>query len=179
MAKYEYKYCTPAGFDDLLMCSDGELLTGLWFEGSRDDTELKTSSVEMFQETSLPPALQETCRWLDFYFAGYQPDFTPSYRINGLTPFRKEVIDLLRNIPYGKTITYGEIADEIARKHGIPKMSAQAVGGAVGWNPICILVPCHRVMGVNGKLTGYGGGIHNKIALLRLEGHETSRFCVS
>jgi len=79
-------------------------------------------------------------------------------------------MQLLCSIPYGKTMTYGAIADAIAQRHGIPKMSAQAVGGAVGWNPIGIIVPCHRVVGANGNLTGYGGGMNNKIALLRLEG---------
>ena len=77
-------------------------------------------------------------------------------------------------IPFGKTMTYGDIARQIAPKHGILKMSAQAVGGAVGWNPICIIIPCHRVMGADGKLTGYGGGIKNKISLLSLEGHDMS-----
>ena len=81
-----------------------------------------------------------------------------------LTPFRKAVLDIVREIPFGKTMTYGEIAKRLKIN------SAQAVGGAVGWNPICLIVPCHRVMGANGNLTGYGGGIHNKIALLKLEG---------
>ena len=91
--------------------------------------------------------------------------------MENLTPFRKEVSEIMCQIPFGKTVTYGEIAAAIAKKHGIEKMSAQAVGGAVGWNPIGIIVPCHRVVGANGSLTGYGGGLHNKIALLRLEGH--------
>lgn len=163
----QFRYHTPDGFNDLLMSSDGELLTGLWFESSR-----KQGFMETLQETPLPPILHDTCRWLDLYFSGVQPDFTPHYRMEGLTPFRKEVSDIMREIPFGQTMTYGEIANRIAQTHGIPKMSAQAVGGAVGWNPICIIVPCHRVMGVNGKLTGYGGGIQNKIALLRLEGHD-------
>ena len=90
---------------------------------------------------------------------------------------------MMCQIPFGSTVTYGEIAAVIAKKRGIEKMSAQAVGGAVGWNPIGIIVPCHRVVGANGSLTGYGGGFHNKIALLRLEGHnlnphsETTRLC--
>lgn len=163
----QFRYHTPDGFDDLLMSSDGELLTGLWFESSR-----KQNLIEPLRETSLPLILHDTCRWLDLYFSGVQPDFTPHYRMEGLTPFRKEVSDIMCEIPFGQTMTYGEIANRIAQTHGIPKMSAQAVGGAVGWNPICIIVPCHRVMGVNGKLTGYGGGIQNKIALLRLEGHD-------
>ena len=111
-----------------------------------------------------------TKEWLDIYFSGRQPDFTPAYRIDGLTSFRKEVTDIMQTIPFGKTMTYGEIATLIAQKRGIRKMSAQAVGGAVGWNPLCIIIPCHRVLGADKSLTGYGGGIKNKIALLKLEG---------
>ena len=171
-----FRYPTPEGFDDLLMCSDGEVLKGLGFE---DACKHLSHHVEPCHGASLPSAIVETCRWLDLYFAGHEPDFTPDYRMDGLTPFRKEVSDIMREIPFGKIMTYGEIANKIAQKQGIPKMSAQAVGGAVGWNPICIIVPCHRVMGANGHLTGYGGGIHNKIALLRLEGHEVNRFFMS
>ena len=164
-----HHYQTPEGFDDLLLQSDGGALTGLWFEGSRE-----ADFVEPCQGAALPPVIADTCRWLDIYFSSRQPDFTPACRIDGLTPFRKEVSEIMCGIPYGKTLTYGEIASKIAQRHGIPKMSAQAVGGAVGWNPICIIIPCHRVIGANGHLTGYGGGIHNKIALLRLEGHEVN-----
>ena len=96
----------------------------------------------------------------------------PEFKIKDLTPFRKEVSDIMLSIPFGKTMTYGEIAALVAQKHGIKKMSAQAVGGAVGWNPLCIIVPCHRVLGADKSLTGYGGGIKNKIALLELEGIE-------
>ena len=151
-----YRYPTPEGFDDLLLCSDGEALTGLWFE-SRD--------VETQNFASLPPVIQDTFQWLDVYFSGRQPDFTPTYRMEGLTPFRKAVLEAVCDIPFGQTMTYGEIAQQLKTN------SAQAVGGAVGWNPICLVVPCHRVIGANGKLVGYGGGMNNKIALLRLEGH--------
>ncbi len=151
-----YRYPTPEGFDDLLLCSDGEALTGLWFE-SRD--------VETQNFASLPPVIQDTFHWLDVYFSGRQPDFTPTYRMKGLTPFRKAVLEAVCDIPFGQTMTYGEIAQQLKTN------SAQAVGGAVGWNPICLVVPCHRVIGANGKLVGYGGGMNNKIALLRLEGH--------
>ena len=115
------------------------------------------------------PVFDETIKWLDIYFAGNEPEFTPRYKIENLTAFRREVVDIMRKIPYGEIITYGDIAKEIAKKRGIEKMSAQAVGGAVGWNPLCLIIPCHRVMGANGAITGYGGGIHNKIALLELE----------
>jgi methylated-DNA-[protein]-cysteine S-methyltransferase len=162
---YQFKYQTPAGFNDLLMRSDGENLIGLWFEKSVDAKK----NFLYCAEKDLP-VFRETCRWLDEYFSGRQPDFTPQYTIENPTSFRREVLDIVSDIPFGKTITYGEIAARIAEKHGIEKMSAQAVGGAVGWNPICLIVPCHRVVGANGKLTGYGGGINNKIALLKLEG---------
>ena len=163
-----FRYPTPKGFDDLLMCTDGEALTGLWFEDSRNENQYASDIVETFPETSqsptLFPVIRDTCCWLDVYFSGRQPDFTPVYRMEGLTPFRKAVLDKVCEIPFGQTMTYGEISNRLKVN------SAQAVGGAVGWNPICIIVPCHRVMGANGNLTGYGGGIRNKIALLKLEG---------
>ena len=158
-----FRYPTPEGFDDLLMCSDGEVLTGLWFAGSHDENKHSSGIVETWRAASLP-VIRDTCRWLDMYFSGRQPDFTPVYCMEGLTPFRKAVLDKVCEIPFGQTVTYGRIAKLLKVN------SAQAVGGAVGWNPICIIVPCHRVMGANGNLTGYGGGVHNKIALLKLEG---------
>lgn len=155
-----YRYQTPDGFDDLLLRFDNEALTGIWFENSCD---VKTrNSVSLHHK--IPPVIHDTCRWLDIYFSGRQPDFTPTYRMEGLTPFRKAILEAVCDIPFGQTLTYGEIAKRLKIN------SAQAVGGAVGWNPICIVVPCHRVMGANGKLVGYGGGMNNKIALLRLEG---------
>ena len=154
-----FRYSTPEGFDDLLIYTDGVVLTGLLFAGSRNESNV----VETRRATSLPTIISDTCRWLDIYFSGRQPDFTPAYRMEGLTPFRKEVLDIVCEIPFGKTLTYGEIAKRLKVN------SAQVVGGAVGWNPICLIVPCHRVMGANGKLTGYGGGLPNKIALLRHE----------
>ncbi len=170
-----YLYPTPEGFDDLLISTDGKALTGLWFAGSRDENKHPLGVVETRHGTSLPPVIHDTYRWLDLYFTGRQPDFTPVYRMEGLTPFRKAVLDIVCEIPFGRTVTYGQIAKRIVETFPETspkprKMSAQAVGGAVGWNPICLIVPCHRVMGANGKLTGYGGGLHNKIALLKLEG---------
>ena len=159
-----FRYQTPDGFDDLLMRTDGKSLTGLWFAGSRDENKYLMGVVETRHATSLPPVIHDTYHWLDLYFTGRQPDFTPAYRMEGLTPFRKAVLDVVCEIPFGKTMTYGEIAKRLKIN------SAQAVGGAVGWNPICLIVPCHRVMGANGNLTGYGGGLPNKIALLKLEG---------
>ena len=165
------KYKTPQGFDDMWMSSDGEVLTGLWFESSRGQLKHRLDCAEGDM-----PVFREVRRWLDIYFfSGQQPDFTPRYRMDGLTPFRRDVVEAMRAIPFGETATYGDIAGALARKHGIAKMSAQAVGGAVGWNPICIIVPCHRVIGANGNLTGYGGGIMNKVRLLSLEGHDMSK----
>ena len=161
---YLFRYSTPKGFDDILMFSDGSVITELRFEQMHKKSEQKV----LCEEKNLP-VFYDVFRWLDIYFSGKEPDFTPDYRIDGMTPFRRDVFEILLKIPFGKTVTYGEIAAEIAKKRNIAKMSAQAVGGAVGWNPVCIIVPCHRVIGADGSLTGYGGGIKNKIALLKLE----------
>lgn len=170
---YKYAYKTPEKFSDVIMNSDGEYLTGLWFENSRDTSKhvvnCEEKELEIFKETK---------KWLDIYFSGQIPNFIPQYKINNSTPFRQEVIDIMNSIKYGKTLTYNDIAQMIANKRGIEKMSAQAVGGAVGWNPICIIVPCHRVVGTNGSLTGYSGGIKNKVALLKLEKNDMSKFFI-
>ena len=148
------------------MSSDGEVLTGLWFEGSKDTGKHLRNGTEQ-----LLPVFKSTICWLDVYFSGNAPDFTPEYRIENMTDFRGEVQHIMQEIPYGKTITYGDIAREMEREIG-RKMSAQAVGGAVGSNPISILIPCHRVVGSGGKLTGYAGGLEKKIWLLQHEGWE-------
>ena len=166
-------YKTPDGFDDLVMESDGEVLTGLRFEGGRDAARRASTSAGGIAPAPDIRAFHDTRRWLDTYFSGQRPDFSPPYRVIGATPFRMEVVREMLEIPYGKTTTYGEIASKIARRRGVTRMSAQAVGGAVGWNPICIIIPCHRVMGAHGAITGYGGGIHNKAALLDLENRFT------
>ena len=166
-------YKTPDGFDDLVMESDGEVLTGLWFEGGRDAARSAADSDGGIAPAPDIRAFHDTRRWLDAYFSGQLPDFSPPYRVIGTTPFRREVVREMLEIPYGETTTYGEIASKIARRRGVARMSAQAVGGAVGWNPICIIIPCHRVMGAHGAITGYGGGIHNKAALLGLENRFT------
>lgn len=170
---YKYFYKTPTEFDDILLNSDGEYLTGLWFVGSKDSLKHDSNC----KEKELP-IFKDTIKWLDFYFSGKEPNFTPRYKINNLTPFRKIVIDIMNKIPYGNTITYNDIAKEIAKIRGIEKMSSQAVGGAVGWNPICIIIPCHRVVGSNNSLTGYGGGIKNKVALLTIEGNDMTKFTI-
>lgn len=170
---YKWRYKTPGDFDDMLMNSDGEYLTGLWFINSKDATKHKSDC----EEKNLP-IFEETSKWLDIYFSGKNPNFTPKYKINGLTPFRQEVIDIMNSISFGNVLTYSDISKAIATNRKISKMSAQAVGGAVGWNPICIIIPCHRVVGANGNLTGYGGGIKNKIALLNHEKNDMNKFYI-
>ena len=155
-------YNSPLGV--IHMTCDGTCLTGLWFEASK---QAKKQTSLMIEEPS--PVLDLTKEWLDQYFQGHNPSFLPPMRVENLTPFRSMVIERLMKIPYGHVITYNDIAKDIAKERGIPKMSSQAVGGAVGWNPICILIPCHRVVGSNGSLTGYGGGIQNKVRLLEIE----------
>ena len=164
---FGWKYCTPAGFDDLIMFSDGNHLIGLYFEYSKSLMRHRYNYKEQFL-----PIFDCTVQWLDCYFSGKIPSFIPEYKLNNATSFRKQVLETLLNIPYGTTATYGSVAHHIAETNGVRKMSAQAVGGAVGWNPISIIIPCHRVIGSNGCLTGYGGGIENKKALLSLEGIE-------
>ena len=170
---YKYIYETPEKFSNMIMNSDGEYLTGLWFEGSRDSSkhtiDCEEKDLEIFRETK---------KWLDIYFSGKNPNFIPKYKIENLTPFRQEVIDIMNSIEYGKVVTYNDISKIIAKKRGLKRMSSQAVGGAVGWNPICIIIPCHRVVGANGSLTGYGGGIKNKVELLNLEGNDMSKYFI-
>ena len=168
---YKWIYKTLDEFDDIVLNSDGEYLTGLWFVNSKDSSKHNINC----EEKALP-IFKETCNWLDIYFSGMEPNFTPKYKINNSTPFRNMIIELMKNVPFGETTTYGEIAKEVATKKGKTKMSSQAVGGAVGWNPICIIIPCHRVVGSDGNLTGYGGGINNKIALLRLEKNDMEKY---
>ncbi len=162
---YTLHYKMPDGFSDMEMQSDGEVLTRLVFLGSKDEGKLFSREAG---DASLP-IFRETVRYLDLYFRGEVPNFLPRYRLEGATPFRLAVSKLMLDIPYGETVTYGALAHELARMTGKERMSAQAMGGAVGWNPICILIPCHRVVGASGALVGYGGGIENKRRLLALE----------
>lgn len=160
-------YKTPNKFDDIVLISDGTVLTGLWFKNSFDENK----HINNYQQKNLE-IFKKTKRWLDIYFSGKNPNFNIEYRIDNLTPFRKEVLSIIKSIPYGKTITYGDIAKIISDKRGIKRMSSQAVGQAVGWNPICLIIPCHRVIGINNKMVGYVGGISNKINLLELEKYD-------
>lgn len=168
MSNFLNEYLSPLGI--IRLESDGEYLTGLWFDKSKDSNKHMVNNE--YKNLSI---FDETKKWLDIYFSGFNPGFTPKYKVK-TTEFQKSVYEIMLKIPYGKTITYSEIAKEIANARGIKKMSAQAIGHAVGTNQICIIIPCHRVMGANNNLTGYGGGILNKIKLLELEGIDTSSF---
>lgn len=158
-------YKSPIG--EMMMASDEVGLIGLWFVGKKYFASTLSQNEPRQQKTL--PIFDQTKKWLDLYFAGQNPDFTPTLFLKG-SEFRLSVWKILTQIPYGEVITYGDIAKQIARQRGVEKMSAQAVGGAVGHNPIAILIPCHRVVGKNGSMTGYGGGIDKKIELLKLEG---------
>ncbi len=167
--EYIYHYNSPLG--GITMCSDGQALTGLLFDDEKYFAETfsaEPAGITECKDSSLP-AFAETVRWLDTYFAGKEPGFLPPITLR-TTPFRREVCEVMLTIPYGKTMTYGEIAARIAKRRGLDRMSAQAVGGAVGHNPISLIIPCHRVIGTDGSLTGYAGGIDKKAKLLQLEG---------
>ena len=160
--QYTAHYQSPIG--DILLAADNIGLTGLWFEGQKYFARgLRKECTE--QETAL---LRTAKHWLDIYFSGKEPDFNIPLHFTG-TEFQNEVWEILCLIPYGHTTTYGDLAKRLAAKKGLPHMSAQAVGGAVGHNMISVMVPCHRVVGSNGSLTGYAGGIEKKIKLLTLE----------
>ena len=169
MTIWTQHYDSPLG--GILLAADEIGLTGLWFDGQKYYAD-RLPAARTEQET---PVLAETKRWLDRYFSGREPDFLPPLHPFG-SDFRQRVWSILLQIPYGRTMTYGQIAKQLAKNTGIDKMSAQAVGGAVGHNPISIIVPCHRVVGTNGSLTGYAGGLDKKIALLKLEKADTARF---
>lgn len=155
-------YASPLG--GIMLAANDIGLTGLWFDGQKYFADnLSTEHIE--RET---PILADAKRWLDVYFTGNEPGFRPPLHIVG-SAFRQKVWKLLLQIPYGQTVTYGELARQLAEKQGAEHMSAQAVGGAVGHNPISLIIPCHRVVGAGGSLTGYAGGIDKKIKLLELE----------
>ncbi|MCM1259601.1 MAG: methylated-DNA--[protein]-cysteine S-methyltransferase [Prevotella sp.] len=168
---YTTKYQSPLG--EIMLASDDIGLIGLWFVDQKYFAlHLDKDNIE--KET---PLLQDAKKWLDSYFSGREPDFKLPLHFVG-TDFQKEVWEILYSIPYGKTITYGDIASILAKRRGLKRMSAQAVGGAVGHNPISILVPCHRVVGTNGSLTGYAGGIKRKVYLLEHEKVNIDQFFI-
>ena len=168
---YTCRYKSPLG--EILLAADEIGLTGLWFEGQKYFANTLPEEY-VPQETKI---LTKAKKWLDVYFSGEEPKFTPPLHPDGST-FRQEVWKILLQIPYGQTITYGEIARRMAVMKNTSHMSAQAVGGAVGHNEISIIIPCHRVVGTNGSLTGYAGGIDKKILLLKLERTDMSRLFV-
>ena len=170
---YQADYKSPLG--SITLASDGSNLVGLWFQGQK--YYAKTVLQPMASQESLP-VFQTVKQWLDRYFTGQNPATTGLPLKPAGSEFRQEVWRMLYEIPYGQVVTYGLLAQRLALKRGLTSMSAQAVGGAVGHNPISILIPCHRVVGANGSLTGYAGGISRKIKLLELEGADTSRLVV-
>ena len=170
--QYIHHYKSPLG--GIILTSDGRALTGLYFEDSQSGkprADSDKSNSEMPEDAPIEkdlPVFAQTDRWLDIYFSGHEPGFTPPIHMK-TTPFRKAVWEILLTIPFGRTMTYGEIAARIAERNGLSRMSAQAVGGAVGHNAISLIIPCHRVVGADGSLTGYAGGIDRKVKLLSLE----------
>lgn len=168
---YTQHYESPLG--RILLAADETGLTGLWFDGEK----YYADNLAAEHEARDTQALGAAKRWLDVYFAGKEPDFLPPLHPIG-SAFRQEVWQLLLEIPYGQTTTYGALARRLAERRGLRHMSAQAVGGAVGHNEISILIPCHRVVGTSGSLTGYAGGIDKKLSLLRLEQADLSGFFV-
>ena len=160
---------SPVGL--LLLASEGEALTGLWLEGQK--YYAATLSASRIEQPDLP-VFAETKKWLDAYFAGQNPNPSALPLAPQGSEFRKAVWHLLCDIPYGSTVTYGQLAKQIAAQMDKPTMSGQAVGGAVAHNPISIIIPCHRVVGGNGSLTGYAGGLARQIQLLTLEGVDLS-----
>lgn len=168
---YTTKYTSPIG--NLSLVSNETALIGVWMEGQKySGGSLRENLVE--NETDR--ILEESKIWLDSYFSGSKPSITdlPLAPMGG--EFRQRVWKILCEIPYGKVITYGQISMLVAKQLNKTSMSSQAVGGAVGHNPISIIIPCHRVVGSNGSLTGYAGGIQRKIALLEHEGLDMSKF---
>lgn len=169
---YSTTYPSPAGIITLACDGDGEALVGLWLEGQKYHGN---TIPEAMSENNTMSIFVSVKRWLDRYFAGEKPCISelPLAPIGG--EFRQDVWNILCEIPYGEVITYGSIAKKMAAKMGKESMSSQAVGGAVGHNPISIIIPCHRVVGSNGSLTGYAGGVKTKMKLLELEGADISK----
>ena len=169
----QYTAAYQSSVGDVLLAADETGLTGLCFEGEK----FYALSLDPEHEERETPIFAITRRWLDIYFSGHEPDFMSPVHMIG-SEFRRCVWELLLQIPYGTTVTYGDLARQVARRRGLRRMSAQAVGGAVGHNEISIIVPCHRVVGTNGSLTGYAGGVDKKRRLLELEGVDMEKFFV-
>ncbi len=155
-----WEYESPLG--RILLAGEGDFLTGLWFDGQKYFPDLPAERTET-------PVLRQTESWLDRYFAGEQPESDELPLAPKGSEFQQQVWELMRRIPYGRTVCYAELSRQIAGLRGLEHMSAQAVGGAVAHNPISIIQPCHRVLGSDGSLTGYAGGLKRKAWLLELE----------
>ena len=168
MADFIHHYKSPLG--SITIAADGDALTGLWFDGQR----YFGGTLSADRQESFLPVFEEADRWLDRYFSRETPDFTPALNPHG-TPFRRLVWQQLLRIPYGQIITYGQLADSLSVQTD-RRVSARAVGGAVGHNPISLIIPCHRVIGADGSLTGYAGGTGRKATLLRMESGITNIF---
>lgn len=170
---FSTRYPSPIGM--LTLACDGAHLTGLWMEGQK---YFGGAIPEPMTERDDLPVFRAAKNWLDRYFAGQKPEISelPLHPIGG--EFRQEVWKILCEIPYGEVVTYGDIAKKMAAQMGKKTMSGQAVGGAVGHNPISIIIPCHRVVGASGSLTGYAGGVDKKVKLLALEGVDMSRLFI-
>jgi methylated-DNA-[protein]-cysteine S-methyltransferase len=161
--EYIHKIKSPVGL--LTVSSDSQNISGLWLEGQKYFA--KTLGKDILEQDL--PVFENIQKWLDIYFSGKEPDFMPPLMPKG-SPFQRSIWNNLRKIPYGQTTTYGELAKRFELENNGKHTSARAIGGAVGHNPISILIPCHRVIGKNGNPTGYAGGISKKIKLLKLEG---------
>lgn len=161
---YTAHYDSPLG--GITLASDGLALVGLWFDGQK---YFAATLANEHEECTSLPVFEQTRRWLDSYFNDHAPDFTPPLAMRA-SIFRRRVWEQLLAIPYGHTTTYGDIARRMAAERGLGTFSAQAVGGAVGHNSISLIIPCHRVVGANGSLTGYAGGLERKERLLQMEG---------
>lgn len=160
--EYTHDYNSPLG--RIMLAADGQALTGLWFEGQK----YFAAKLDPKHEQKNLPVFERAKQWLAIYFSGKAPDFTPPFSLKG-TSFQKEVWEALLAVPFGQTTTYAEIAKGIAKRRGLASMSAQAVGNAVAHNLISLIIPCHRVVGSDGSLTGYAGGLEKKEWLLDME----------
>lgn len=172
---YFATYTSPIGVLTLACDPGGKHLVGLWNEGQK---HYGASIPEAMEENDCMPVFDTAKQWLDQYFAGKNPSLSALPMAPIGSAFRREIWQILCEIPYGQVMTYLTISKQIAKKRGKESMSSQAVGGAIAHNPISIMIPCHRVVGSNGSLTGYAGGIQKKIKLLELEGVDLSPFFV-
>ena len=167
---YKSSYTSPLG--QIAIVSDDKTIKGVWFA---DQKYFGGQYVMQTMAVAETPVIMQVKNWLDAYFAGENPTLDPKILDPEVTPYRKQILNVLIHVPYGKTTSYKELADKVALNTPGKRGSARAAGGAVGHNPISILIPCHRVVATNGALTGYAGGIDRKIALLALEGFDQSK----